>query len=105
ILIERIAEIVVGVDVILSPRRRCHPDLGRRLEPLEDFSPVAIVARTATMAFVDDDEIEEVARILAVEARTVLVTCNGLVDREIHVATLDRQTAGDLVTGIAKGAE
>lgn len=105
VLIERIAEIVVGVDVILSPRRRCHPDLGRRLEPFEDFPPVAVVASTAAMTFVNDDEIKEIARILAIKAGTVLVTRDGLVDREIHVAALDRQTAGDLVTGVAKWAE
>src|SRR5690606_14746360 len=79
--------------------------LGCGLEPLENFPPVAVVARTAAMAFVNDDEIEEVARILSVEAGTVLVTRDGLVDREIHVAALDRHAASYLVTGVAKRAE
>ena len=105
VFIKRIAEIVVGVDVILSPRRRCHPDLGRRLEPLEDLPPIAVVPGAAPMAFVDDDEIEEIPRILSVEAGAVLVTRDGLVDREVHVATFDRDAASYLVTSVAKRAE
>ena len=105
VLIKRIAEIVIGVDVVLSPRRRCHPDLCRRFKPFEDLPPIAVVPCATPMAFVNDYEIEEIPRILSVETGTVLVTCYGLVDREIHVATLDRQAAGYLVTSVAKWAE
>jgi hypothetical protein len=88
VLIKRIAEIVVGVDVVLPPRRRCHPDLGRRLEPLENFPPVAVVSRATPMAFVDDDEIEEIARILSVEAGTVLATREALLRKSPEVRSI-----------------
>ena len=105
VLIERIAEIVVCVDVVFPPRRRSHPDLGRGLEPIENLPPVAVIPRAAPMAFVNDDEIEEIPRILPVEAGTVLVTRDGLIDREIHVAALDSHATCYLVTGVAKRAE
>ena len=104
VLIDRIAEVVVGIDVVLTPRRRGHADLHGGLEPLQDLPPVATFARAAAMTLVDDHQIEEVARIVAVEAGTLLVAGDRLVDGEVHVAAPDRG-AGDLGPCVAERAE
>ena len=57
------------------------------------------------MALVHDDEVEEVAGVFLVEAGTVLVFGDGLIDREIHLAALDDLAVLDLVAGIAEGNE
>ena len=105
VFIDRIAEIRVGVDVVLAARRGGHADLGCGLEPLQDLAPVAVVAGAAPMALVDDDEIEEVSRVLPIETRPALVAGDALIGREVHVAALRSVTAGDLVTRISEDAE
>ena len=60
--VDRVAEVAVGVAVVLAQRRGRHAELVGRLEVLEDLAPVALVAGAAAMALVDDDEVEEVAR-------------------------------------------
>ena len=105
VLVDRIAEVRVGVDIVLPAWRGGHAELGRRLEPLQDLAPVAVVAGAAPMAFVDDDEIEEVSRVLPVEARPALVAGDALTGREVHVAALRGVAAGDLVARIAEDAE
>ncbi len=63
--IDRLAEVGVGVHVVLPFRRRGQAELHRRREVIEDAAPVAFVVRAAAMALINDDEIEEVRRILA----------------------------------------
>ena len=57
------------------------------------------------MAFVDDDQVEEVGGVLAIQAGAGLVLGNRLVDREVHVPALDDFAALDLVPGVAEGDE
>ena len=104
VLIDRIAEVVVGIDVVLTPRRRGHADLHGGLEPLQDLPPAATFARAAAMALVDDHQIEEVARIVAVQAGALFVAGDRLVDGEVHVTALDRG-AGDLGSRVAEWPE
>ena len=63
--VDRLAEVGVGVDVVLALGRRRHAELHRRREVVEDAAPVALVVGAAAVALVDDDEVEEVGRVLA----------------------------------------
>ena len=65
-----------------------HAELEGRLEVVQDLPPVALVPGAAPMALVHDDEVEEIGRILAVEARPALVLGDGLVDGEVHLPAL-----------------
>ena len=66
VLVNRIAEVSVGVAVVFTQWRGRHPELVGRLEVLEDFPPAALIAGTAAVALVHDDEVEEVRRELPV---------------------------------------
>ena len=105
VFVERIAEVPVRIDVVLAARSGRHADLAGRLEPPQDLAPVAVSARTATMALVHDHQIEEVPRVLPVEAGTVLVAGDGLIDGEVHVPALDRSPPGDLRARVAEWPE
>src|SRR5690606_3566828 len=61
----RLAEVGVGVDVILPFGRCRQPQLHGGCEIFEDAAPTAFVVRATTMAFIDGDEVEEVWWILA----------------------------------------
>lgn len=61
--ISRFAEIGVGIGIDLALRRCRQSELQCRRKIFEDRAPCAFVTRAATMAFVDDDEIEKVRRI------------------------------------------
>ena len=94
--VDGVPEVVVGVAVLFAQRSRRHAELVGGLEVVEDLPPVAVVACAAAMALVDDDEVEEVARVLAVESRPRLVFGDGLVDGEVHLAALHDRAALDL---------
>src|SRR5690606_12190805 len=61
-------------------------------EIFEDRPPLALVLRTATMALVDDDAVEEVGWVIAEPRRrlAILVSAGhkGLKDREEHAGVL-----------------
>jgi hypothetical protein len=87
--VKRIVKVAIGVAVIM-PQRRCrHADLKCRLEILQNFAPVAFIAGAAAVTLVHDDEIEEVLRVVAVEAGAPFVLGDGLINREVHLAALD----------------
>ena len=88
--VDRIAEVEVGVAVFVAQRRGRHAELIGGLEVFEDFAPVAVVPGAAAMAFVDDDEVEEVRGEFFVKAGAAFVFGDGLVDGEIHFAALVR---------------
>lgn len=103
--VDRIAEVVVGVGVVLPARRGGHAQLEGRLEVLKDFPPVAVFAGATAMAFVHDDQVEEVRRELAVQPRPSLVAGNGLVNGEVNFPALHRLAILDLPAGVAEGGE
>ena len=105
VFVQRIAEVVVCVEVLLAPRGCRHADLGCGLEPFQNLTPIAVVPRAATVALVDYDEVKEVPSVFAVEAGAILIARDGLVDRKIDVAALDRHAACDFVTCVAERAE
>ena len=74
--VDRVAEVGVGVHVIVALGRGGHPKLKGGLEVLQDLPPTAFVPGTPPMALVNDDQVEEVGRILAVEPRTAFVLGN-----------------------------
>ena len=63
--IDRIAEIFVSVDVVLALGSCGEPKLYGGREISEDVAPSAFVVCAAAMAFINDDEIEEIGRIFA----------------------------------------
>ena len=90
--VNRLAEIGVGVGVVLALRCRGEAELHGGSEVIEDAAPVALVVCAAAMALVDDDEIEEVGRILAEVGRGFAVlrrtAHEGLEDGEKQAAVL-----------------
>ena len=90
--VDRLAEVGVGVDVVLALGRGGQAELHGGREVVEDAAPVAFVVRAAAMALVDDDEVEEVRRILAEVGRGLAVlrraAHEGLEDREEQAAVL-----------------
>jgi hypothetical protein len=60
VLIDRVAEIQVGVAVVLALRCSSHAELVGRLEIFEDFAPVGIVLGAAAMAFVHNNQVKEI---------------------------------------------
>ena len=62
VCVDRIAEIEVGVAVVVAQRRGGHAELEGGLEVFEDLAPGAVVARAAAVALVHDDQVEEVRR-------------------------------------------
>ena len=102
--VQRVAKVGVGVSVVVAKRSRRHAELGGGLEVFEDFAPVAVVARAASMTLVHDHEVEEVRAVLPIEARTVRVARDRLVGGEVHLAA-QHGFALDLVPGVAEGSE
>jgi len=64
VLIDGIAEVEVGIPVVFPERCGGHPQLKRRGEILQDLPPVAAVAGASPVAFIDDDQFEEVRPVL-----------------------------------------
>src|SRR5205085_905451 len=86
-------------------RSRGHAKLIGRLEVVENLAPVALVVGTAAMALVHDDEVEEIARVFFVQAGTVRVLGDGLVDGEVHLAALVDLAALNLESRVAEDGE
>ena len=69
--VNRLAEIGVGVHVVAALGRRGQAELHGGREIFENAAPVALIVGAAAMALVDDDEIEEVRRVVAEIGRRV----------------------------------
>lgn len=67
--VDGITKITIGIAVVLPLRGGRHPDLERRLKIAQDFTPVAVVARTAPVTLVNDNQIKKVPREFLVEPR------------------------------------
>ena len=101
--VDRVAEVIVAVAGFLAQRRGRHAELHGGREVIEYRAPVAVVAAGAAMAFVDDDQIEEVRPVLA--EHVFVGGGQRLIDAEVHVPALAHVAPGDLVAGIAKRRE
>src|ERR1039458_7796514 len=99
-----ILEISVGVPVVLPERRRGHPDLVGVLEVFQDLAPVALIAGAAPMAFVHEDEVEEIPRVFPIEPWPIGVAGQPLVDGKVHLAAFYRFPL-DLVARLTEGRE
>ena len=60
-----LAEVAVGVDVVFALGCGGEAELDGGREVFEDAAPGAFVVCAAAVAFVDDDEVEEVGRVVA----------------------------------------
>src|ERR1035438_2727014 len=65
VLIDRFAEIDVGIRVLLALRRGGQAELNSGSKILHDAAPIAFIVGPAAMALVDNDEIKEIWRVLA----------------------------------------
>ena len=90
-MIHRLAEVGVGVHVVRALGRGGEAQLHGRGEVFEDAPPGALVVGPAAVALVDDDEVEEVRRVLAeIGAAAVprVAAHEGLEDGEEDAAVL-----------------
>src|SRR5438034_4139162 len=55
VLVDRVSEVAIRVAVVITKWRCCHPELHCRLEVFKNLTPVAFIASTAAMTFIDDD--------------------------------------------------
>ena len=101
--VDRVAEVIVAVAGFLAQWSSRHTELHSRLEVVEHGTPGTLVTAGAPVAFVDDDEIEEVRAVLTEDVFTG--GGQGLVDAEVHVTALAHVAACDLVPGIAEWRE
>ncbi len=79
VLIYRIAEIHICIPVFFAHGRGGQTELTGRGEVFENFPPVGLCSRAAAMAFVYDNEIEEVGGELFIEAGAISILGDGLV--------------------------
>jgi hypothetical protein len=64
------------------------PDLGGAAEVVEDFMPGGSFGGAAAVAFVDDDQVEEVTGELLVDVLVFLVAGDGLVEGQVDFVGL-----------------
>ena len=102
VLVNRIAEVKIGVAGFIAQRCGCHAELVGGLEVFENFAPVRFFPRAAAMTFIHDDQVEEVRRILFVKSGACSSFCQCLINREINLAALDRIPVLDLRAGVAE---
>ena len=94
--VNRIAEIVDVRDVARLLRRRGQADLRRAAEILEDLSPGRILGGAASMALVDNDQVEEARREFPEKLLALLRPCDRLVEAEIDlISRVDAAPAVD----------
>jgi hypothetical protein len=62
VLVDRVAEIAIGVSRFDAQRRRRHAKLVRRFKILEDHTPGAVVAGAAAVTLVDNHQVEKPRR-------------------------------------------
>ena len=105
VLVDRIPEVEVGVASLLAERRGGHAELHGRLEVLQDDPPGTLVTCAAAMAFVHDDEVEEVGGERPEQPHAPLVLGERLVDPEVHLPALDHLARLDLAPRIAEFRE
>ncbi len=105
VLVNRIAEVKVRVASFIAQRCGCHAELVGGLEVFEDLAPIRIFAGAAAVTFIDDDQIEEVRRVLFIQAGSTFILCQRLIDREINLAALNSVSVFDLRAGVAELGE
>jgi hypothetical protein len=103
--VDGIAEVKVGVAILVAQRSGGHAKLEGGLKVLENFAPGRTVFCAAAMALVDNDEVEEIGGEFFVEAGPVFVLSDRLIGREIEFATIGDSSAFDFDAGIAERSE
>ena len=86
--IDRVSEIAVCVPVVLAQRCGGHAHLIRALKVFQNLPPVALIPSAAPMTLVHDNQVEEIPRVLPVEAWASLVVGNSLIGGKVHLAAL-----------------
>ena len=83
--VDRLAEVVDVGDVFGFLGRGGQADLRGGGEVVEDFAPGGILGGAAAVAFVDDDQVEEAGRELAVELLPLLRAGDGLIEAQVDL--------------------
>ena len=94
--VDRVAEVFDVGDVLGFLGRGGQADLGGGGEVLEDLAPGGVIGGAATVALVDDDQVEEVRRELLVDVLLFLGAGDGLIEREVDLEGLVDGAVGDL---------
>src|SRR5690242_10730349 len=82
--VDGIAEVAVGIDIVITLGGCGHTKLIGGLEVIQYLTPVAVIGCTTAMAFIDDHQVKEVGGILAIETRAVSIFSDSLVDSEVY---------------------
>ncbi|MNF66855.1 hypothetical protein D3C84_486540 [compost metagenome] len=80
-------------------------DMGGAGEVFEDFTPGGILGGAATVAFVDHDQVEEVAGELLVDVHLFISAGDGLIERQVDLVGGIDLAFGDFGHRLAEGLE
>ncbi len=105
VLINRVAEIEICVTGFLPQRSSCHSELDRWFEVFEDHAPCTIIAGAAAMAFIDNDKIKKIRRVLFEQTGPALIFGQSLINGKIHLPAFDYFAGLDFVPRVAEGGK
>src|SRR5947207_1291865 len=105
VLVERIAEVEVGVARVFAQGRCGHAELIGRLKVFEDYPPCTVIASAAPVTFVHDDEIEEIASESFEQPHSTFVLSQSLIEGEVHLAAVHNLTGFNLVACVTKSGK
>src|SRR5438105_8673867 len=84
--VDGVAKVVVGVDIILAFWCCGQTELIGRLKVVQYLTPVPLVIGTATMAFINDNQVKKVAWVFFVESWAVCILGDSLIGRKVYFA-------------------
>lgn len=103
--VDGIAEVAIGISAVIAQRSCRHAKLGRAREVIEDFTPTTFRSCTPAVAFIDNDQVEEVWRVLLIKSWASFVFGERLINRKVHFAALNHFAVFDLVASVSKRRE
>src|SRR5437867_3165375 len=86
--VNRISEISVGDLVLFAKRSRGHSQLECWFEVFEYLPPIVFIHRASAMAFIHNNEVKKVRRVLLEQTRSSFIFRDGLVCCEVNLSTL-----------------
>ncbi len=103
--VHRVAEIGVVADIFGFFGRGGEAQVRGTAKVVKHITPGRIFRCTATVAFVNDDQIKEIGRKLAIDLLPFFLTGHGLVERKVDLVVFLDLAIGDLVHHLAKWGE
>src|SRR5712664_1986240 len=105
VLIQGIAEVKIGIPVVITQRRGSHAKLIGGLEIFKDSAPGAVIARATPMTLIHNYQIEKFGRVGFEQAGASFIFRERLVNGEVHFPTFNDFARFNLVAGVAKRGE